>query len=113
MRDQYPRIVRVNRNAIISLGAGLLTLLSFCTAVAPIPLTGYVCYPGAVVLGMVALATGLTSLAQMRKSQEDGRSYALIGIWIGAIAVLASLCATTLGIVLLPKVVALIHQYIK
>ncbi len=113
MTDQSPPIVPVNRNAIISVVAGLLTLVSICIAVAPIPGTGYVCYPSAAVLGMVAFVTGLASLAQIRKSREDGRSYALVGIWIGAIAVVASLCAITLGIVLLPKVVELVRQYIK
>lgn len=103
----------VNRNAVISAVAGLLTLASFCTAVAPIPLTGYVCYPAAAVLGLVALSTGLASLAQIRKSKEDGRPYALLGIWIGSIAVLATLCATTLGVLLFPRVLALAHQYIK
>ncbi len=113
MSDQHPPVLPVNRNAVISVVAGLLTLISFCIAVAPIPFTGYLCYPAAVVLGLVAFGTGLASLAQIRKSQEDGRSYALLGIWIGAIAVVASLCATTLGIVLVPKIVALVQQHIR
>ncbi len=103
----------MNRNAVISVVAGLLTLVSFCTAVAPIPLTGYVCYPAAVVLGLVALITGVMSLAQIGTTREEGRSYALIGISIGALAVIATLCATALGIALFPKVVALVHQYVK
>ncbi len=103
----------MNRNAVISVVAGLLTLLSLCTAVAPIPLTGYVCYPAAVLLGLVALITGVTSLAQIGASREDGRSYALIGISIGTLAVIAALCATALGIARFPKVVALVHRYVK
>ena len=113
MNDLHPPVVPVNRNAIISLIAGLLTLLSFCTAVAPIPLTGYVCYPAAVVLGLVAFVTGVRALAQIRTSREDGRPYALIGLWVGVFAILATLCAATLGILLFPRALALIHQYLK
>jgi hypothetical protein len=110
--DSRP-ILPVNRNAVISLIAGIFTLLSLCTAVAPIPLTGYVCYPAAVLLGLVALLTGVTSLAQIRATKEDGRTYALIGIWIGGIAIVAAVCATALGFLLFPKIVALLQQYLK
>jgi uncharacterized protein DUF4190 len=113
MNDRLPPAVPVNRNALISLVAGLLTLLSFCTAVAPIPLTGYVCYPAAALLGLVAFVTGVTALAQIRTTKEDGRPYALIGLWVGVIAILGSLCAASLGILLFPRALALIHQYWK
>src|SRR5512140_430371 len=111
MNDTSAPLAPVNRNAIISVVAALLTLLSFCTAVAPIPLTGYVCFPMAAVLGLVAFITGLASLAQIRRSKEDGRFYALAGVSIGTLAVLATLCATALGVLFLPKIVALLHQY--
>jgi hypothetical protein len=113
MIEQPPRVPPVNRNAIISVITGVLTLLSFCTAVAPVPLTGYVCYPAAAVLGTIALVTGLTALLQIRRSKENGRSYALAGVWIGGLAVVASVLATVLGILLLPKVFGLLHQYLK
>ena len=113
MIDHSPRVPPVNRNAFISMITGVLTLLSFCTAVAPVPLTGYVCYPAAAVLGMIALVTGLTALWQIRRSKENGRTYALAGVWIGGLAVLASVLATVLGILLLPKIFGLIHQYLK
>ncbi len=106
-------IVPVNRNASISLIAAILTAASFCTAVAPIPFTGYVCYPAAVVLGLVALLTGITSLAQIRARHENGRAYAWIGISIGALTIVAALCAMALGIALFPQVVKLVHQYVK
>ncbi len=113
MTDETPPAAPTNRNAIVSLIAGLLTLLSFCTAVAPIPLTGYVCYPAAAVLGLVALLAGITSLRQIRFTNENGRAYALIGVWVGSIAVVASLCAIGMGIMLFPKVLNLMHQYFK
>ncbi len=113
MNPGTPPVAPMNRTAVISVVAGLLTLLSFCTAVAPIPLTGYICYPAAVMLGLVALITGVMSLAQIRATREEGRSYALVGISIGMLTVIAALCATALGIALFPKVVALVHRYVK
>ncbi len=113
MVDQPSPATPVNRAAIMSAVAGFLTLLSFCTAVAPIPLTGWVCYPSAAVLGVVAVVTGITSLAQIRKSGQDGRPYALIGISIGGLSVLATLCATALGILFFPRIVAFLQQGIR
>ena len=113
MTNEVPPILPINRKAVISLIAGLLTLVSFCAAVAPIPFTGYICYPAAALLGLVALLTGLTSLAQIGTRQEEGRTYALIGVWIGGVAVAAALCATAFGILLYPRIVSLIHQYLK
>ncbi len=100
----------LNRTATISLLAASLTLFSFCIAVAPIPFTGYLCYPAAALLGIISLVTGILALSEIRATKEDGRTFALIGVWVGSLALLASLCAITLGILLFPKVVALIHQ---
>ncbi len=72
MNEQSPPVPPLNRSAIISLVAAILTALSFCTAVAPIPLTGYVCYPAAVVFGLVALVSGAAALLQIRTTREDG-----------------------------------------
>ncbi len=100
--------------------AAVLTALSFCTAVAPIPFTGYVCYPAAAVFGLVALVYGVAALMQIRTTREEGRTHALIGIWVGVIALVAAACAIGVGILLFPHVVALfprvvawIHQYIR
>ena len=113
MIDEPPPIAPVNRNAAISIVAAFLTLLSVCIAVAPIPLTGYVCYPAATVLGLVALITGITSLGQIRERNENGRSYAMIGIWVGGLAMAGSLCAIGIGIALFPRVLHLVQQYLK
>ncbi len=108
-----PPLVPVNRNAVISVIAAILTVASFCTAVAPIPFTGYVCYPAAAVLGLVALSTGLASLAQMCARKEDGRAYAWIGISIGVLTLMAVACAAALGIALFPQVVKFVHQVVQ
>ena len=110
MNGETPHVAPMNRNAVISIIAAVLTLLSFCTAVAPIPLTGWVCYPSAVVLGLVALVTGMMSLAQIRDSQEDGRSYALVGITVGTLSILGAACAVALGIAMFPRFVAFLRE---
>jgi hypothetical protein len=110
----------LNRSAVVSLVAAVLTLFSLCIAVAPIPLTGYVCYPAAAVFGLIALVSGIAALVQIRTTREEGRTHALIGVWVGAMALLASACAIGVGILLFPHVVALfprvaawVHQYIR
>src|SRR5512142_3120289 len=70
MNEPLPPTPPLNRNAAISLFAAILTVVSFCTAVAPIPLTGYVCYPGAVLFGLVAVVFGVMALVQIRSTQE-------------------------------------------
>ncbi len=112
MDENHPRLP-TNRNAIISMVSAILTLLSFCIAVAPIPLTGLVCYPAAAGLGLAALATGLASLRQIRSSGENGRAYALAGAWIGGLATLASLCAMALGLLWIPVIANFIRQVSK
>jgi hypothetical protein len=111
MIDEPATPTPINHIAIVSLLAGLLTLLSFCTAVAPIPLTEWLCFPSATILGMVALVSGIAALAQIKARNENGRAYALVGIWVGGLAVFASTCAVTVGILVFPKVVALVHHY--
>ncbi len=108
-----PPSVPINRYAAISLIAGGLSVASFCTAVAPSPVTGYVCYPAALLLGLAALLSGVTSLMQLRTRPENGRFYAVVGVSIGAITVVAALCVVALGIALFPQVVKLVHQYVK
>jgi hypothetical protein len=112
MGENHP-LNPTNRNAIISLISAILTLLSFCIAVAPIPFTGFVCYPAALVLGLAALGTGLASLHQIRSSGENGRGYALVGAWVGGLTTLASLCAMALGILWLPVIANFIRQVSK
>ena len=105
--------VATNTNAIISLSSAILTVISFCIGVAPIPFTGFVCYPASAMLGIVALATGMVSLRQIRTSGEKGRTLALFGSWVGGLTMLAGLCTLTAGTLLLPEVAHFIQQSIK
>jgi predicted membrane protein len=90
-----------NRLALVSFFAAFLTVVSFCGGLAPLPLTAWVCYPLAILLGIVALVSGFTALRQVRASGEKGRAIALIGIWAGTLSILAVICATTLTVLVL------------
>jgi hypothetical protein len=76
----YPPI---NKQSLISLILGILTLLAFCGGVIPIPLTGFVCFPTSFLLGLSALIYGAVSLRRIKKHNESGHSIAWIGIVIG------------------------------
>jgi hypothetical protein len=90
-----------NRLAIYSLSAALLTAISFCIGVSPIPMTAPFCYPAAVILGIIALVTGFRALRQLRTSGENGRFLAWMGIGVGGLSILAVICATTLSLLLI------------
>ncbi len=113
MMESPPNAVSTNRTAIISLIAAILTVLSFCGGVAPIPFTGYVCFPSSAVLGLIALGTGLISLRQIRSNGENGRALAWIGSIVGGLAGIVLLCAVIAGILLMPEIINFIHQFLK
>ena len=100
MPENDPTVTLANGNAIISFAAGLLTLVSLCVAVIPIPFTGYVCFPAAAVLGAVAVVSGLRSIHQTRSTGTKGSTLAAAGMGMGGLAMLASLCIAVLGITL-------------
>jgi hypothetical protein len=90
-----------NRLALVSFLSAILTISSFCLGFVPIPMTAWVCYPSAVLLGSIALASGVASLRQVRANGEKGRGLALLGIWMGGLSILAVTCATTLTVLAL------------
>lgn len=96
-----------NRWSVISLFFAFLTLFSFCVGAAPIPLTGWVCFPLALFSGLVALVSGIISLVRIRNSGENGRWMALTGAILGGLTIFATLCAITLTF---SAMVALISQ---
>jgi uncharacterized membrane protein HdeD (DUF308 family) len=98
-----------NRNALYSFVAVILTVLTFCVGIAPLPLTAIPCYPASLFFGIIALVAGLKALRQLRASGENGRWMALIGIWLGVLTMLAVVCATTITLTLLPS----LFDYLK
>ena len=92
---------KTNRLAMLSFMLAALTFSFFCVGLAPIPLTAWVCYPAAMLLGCAALLTGFRAVRQVRASGEKGRFLAWAGIWAGLLTMLAVLCATSLSLVFL------------
>lgn len=113
MTESQPNTAPTNQAAIISLIAAILTVLSFCGGIFPIPFTGYVCFPASALMGLVALGTGLISLGQIRSKGGNGRVYAWIGSIVGGLAGIVLLCAVTAGILLMPEILNFIHQFSK
>jgi hypothetical protein len=108
--QEEPHIPPVNRSAVISIVAALLTVVSFCGAVIPVPLTGLLCYPLAAILGIVAFVAGLISLRQIHSTGEKGRSLALVGSGVGGLAVTGLLYAMALGILFYAKIADFVSQ---
>ena len=99
-----------NRNAILSLVSAILALLSFCIGAAPLPLTALVCYPVSLLFGIAALWNGVAAFQQIQQQGQQGRSLALIGIWIGSLTILFILCAVTLAVLLWAHVFEFIQE---
>jgi hypothetical protein len=92
----------LNSNSIIGFIAAILTMVSFCIGLAPIPFTALICDPLSLIAGTFALVTGMKALRQIRQTGESGRTFALISAWTGGTIILATLCVLTLGILLFP-----------
>ena len=83
---------QTNRHSIISLTLGILTLLTLCGGMAPIPFTGFVCFPVSFLLGLIALTYGTISLHTIRKTKEAGGFMAWTGVIIGGFVFLCMAC---------------------
>ena len=99
-----------NRKALTGFITAVLTLVSFCAGLAPIPFLSIICYPASFLLGFLSLVLGLSALRQIRQNGEDGRTLALIAAWTGGITILATLCMVTAGILLWPYISDSIQQ---
>lgn len=112
MTENTP-VIPINTNAMLSLSSAILTMISFCVGLAPIPFSGLVCYPASAALGIAAMASGLAALRQIRASGEKGRVFALFGAWVGGLTILAGLCILAAGILFLPGIARFIQQIMK
>ena len=82
----------VNKQSILSLVFGILTILSFCTGWLPVPFIGILCFPTSLLLGILAFIFGAFSLNRIREHNESGRPMAWIGIMIGGFVFVCVLC---------------------
>jgi hypothetical protein len=82
----------INTQSILSLVFGVLTVLSFCTGLTPLPFTGFICFPTSFLLGIFALLFGAISLNRIRRLNESGRPMAWIGIVLGGFVFICLMC---------------------
>jgi hypothetical protein len=82
----------INKQSILSLVFGILTILSFCMNWFPIPFTEIICIPTSLLLAILALVFGVLSLNRIRKHNESGRPMAWIGIMIGGFVFMCLMC---------------------
>jgi hypothetical protein len=81
-----------NKQSILSLIFGILTILFLCMGTIPIPFTGFICFPLSSLFGILALIYGVISLNQIRRSNETGRPMAWIGIMAGGFILMCMIC---------------------
>jgi hypothetical protein len=87
-----------NKHARLSLVSAIVTLLFFCIGFAPfLPMTAIVCYPAALLSGVVSLVSGLRGLRH-----SSGHWMAWVGIMTGILVILGVAAFTTLTALLLP-----------
>ncbi len=99
-----------NRKAIIGFIAAMIALLALCMGVLPIPFTILFCYPPGIICGIAALVLGIQAQREIRQSNESGKFLAGVAIWAGGIAIIATLCIITTGILIYPYISAFIQQ---
>ncbi|GAB4542770.1 MAG: hypothetical protein Fur002_13620 [Anaerolineales bacterium] len=81
-----------NQQAALSLAFSLLTILSACTGLVPIPFTGFICFPLSFLFATLALLFGLVALAQIRRRAQAGSPMAWAGIIIGGLVFFCGVC---------------------
>jgi energy-coupling factor transporter transmembrane protein EcfT len=81
-----------NKQSVLSLIFGILTILFFCIGWIPLPFTGFICFPLGILFGILALIFGIISLNQIRRHNHSGRPMAWTGIVIGALVFVCLLC---------------------
>jgi hypothetical protein len=90
----------VDRNVRVCFIAGLLTLLAVCTAIVPVPFTGYVCFPVAAILAVVASVHGAKALLRFRALTTIEKGMAMTGMAAGIAGFSAVACSAVLTVVL-------------
>jgi hypothetical protein len=90
--NEQPISPPLNKHSIISLTLGILTLVSLCVGLAPVPFTGFVCFPASMLLGLLALILGLVSLNRIKRHNHSGHGMAWTGIMIGGVVFLCIAC---------------------
>ena len=94
--NEEPIYTPTNKQSILSLVFGILTIVFFCMGWFPIPFSGLLCFPVSVLFGIFALLFGAISLNQIRKHNHSGHPMAWMGIMIGGFVFVCMLCMVIL-----------------
>lgn len=98
-----------NSQALASFVFAILTPITFCAGVVPIPFTALICFPATFLFALLSFIMGLTALGQIRRRGESGGAFAWIGIVTGGLTLLVSICAVIAVIVFLASSTQPIH----
>jgi len=107
---KFVSVSSINRNAVVSLILALIAAVALCVGLLPIPFTILICYPPGVVLGFVALYLGIKAQREIRADGKNGRTLAVIAVWLSGLSLLSFVCMVMAGITLAPRVWEYISQ---
>jgi hypothetical protein len=100
----------INQLAVLSFFIAILSTLSLCIGVMPIPLTDLFCYPACFVLDIISFIMGLIALRQIRSTSERGRGLAIAGLWISFLTGFSMLCVVALTISMIPIIINFVNK---
>jgi hypothetical protein len=105
--------IPINRLALIAFLIAILSVISFCIGVMPVPMSDLLCYPVSFVLDVVSFIVGLAALRQIRSGGERGRGLALAGIWMSFLTGIAMLCVAALTVSIIPIIINFIKEGVR
>ncbi|HET6846997.1 MAG TPA: hypothetical protein VFH29_09185 [Anaerolineales bacterium] len=111
--DSESQVVRTDRNAAISLAAGMLALAAVCIAVIPVPFTGYICFPAAAILTVIAVTHGARALSRFGALRAAEKAMTAAGLVASAMAVLASICSVVIVVILGMRLAEALRQLMR
>jgi uncharacterized membrane protein len=88
---EFDPVSLTNKRSIVSLILGILSALTLCGGMVPVPFTGLICFPVSFFLGLLAMIYGTISLNNIRKNNENGKLMAWTGILTGGFVFLCML----------------------
>ncbi len=113
MTPEFVPISSFNRKALLGFVLSILAILALCAGLLPLPLTALICYPPGFILAIAALTLGFIALRETKTDGTNGRSLALVAVWVGGITIVAMLCLVTASILLFPYISDFIQQGIN
>ncbi len=109
--DLQPTQRPIDRNAVVSFVTGLMALLAVCIAIIPVPLTGYLCFPGAAILTVVTAAHGVRALKRFKTLSTAEKGMTITGMAAGIAGLLITAFCAVVVLVLGLRLVEALRQW--